>query len=155
MFVDIKNHYKRLFIFLFFILTACQLQEPTKNHGIVFLENRAKKLIINKSNKNDVVKIIGQPHSKSISDDNVWIYLERTLTKGKYHKLGQHVLKKNNTLVLKFDKFGILKDKKIYNKENTNKVAFSEKKTKNELSKKSFVETFLSSVKQKMYGNRK
>ena len=155
MFVDIKNHFKRLFIFLFFILTACQLQEPTKNHGIVFLENRAKKLIINKSNKNDVVKIIGQPHSKSISDDNVWIYLERTLTKGKYHKLGQHVLKKNNTLVLKFDKFGILKDKKIYNKENTNKVAFSEKKTKNELSKKSFVETFLSSVKQKMYGNRK
>ncbi len=155
MFVNIKNHFKRLFIFLFFILTACQLQEPTKNHGIVFLENRAKKLIINKSNKNDVVKIIGQPHSKSISDDNVWIYLERTLTKGKYHKLGQHVLKKNNTLVLKFDKFGILKDKEIYNKENINKVAFSEKKTKNELSKKSFVETFLSSVKQKMYGNRK
>ena len=155
MFVCFKNHFKRLFIFLFIILTACQLQEPTKNHGIVFLENRAKKLIINKSNKNDVVKIIGQPHSKSISDDNVWIYLERTLTKGKYHKLGQHVLKKNNTLVLKFDKFGILKDKEIYNKENINKVAFSEKKTKNELSKKSFVETFLSSVKQKMYGNRK
>ena len=155
MFVDFKNHLKRLFLFLFIILTACQLQEPTKNHGIVFLENRAKKLTINKSNKNDVIKIIGQPHSKSISDDNVWIYLERTLTKGKYHKLGQHVLKKNNTLVLKFDKFGILKDKKIYNKENTNKVAFSEKKTKNELSKKSFVETFLSSVKQKMYGNRK
>ena len=155
MFVCFKNHFKRLFIFLFIILTACQLQEPTKNHGIVFLENRAKQLIINKSNKNDVIKIIGQPHSMSISDDNVWIYLERTLTKGKYHKLGQHVLKKNNTLVLKFDKFGILKDKKIYNKDNTNKIAFSEKKTKNELSKKSFVESFLSSVKQKMYGSRK
>ena len=155
MFVDLKNHFKRLFIFLFIILTACQLQEPTKNHGIVFLENRAKQLIINKSNKNDVVNLIGQPHSKSISDDNEWIYLERTLTKGKYHKLGQHVLKKNNTLVLKFDKFGILKDKKIYNKDSTNKVAFSENETKNELSKKSFVESFLSSVKQKMYGNRK
>ena len=155
MFVDLKNHFKRLFIFLFIILTACQLQEPTKNHGIVFLENRAKQLIINKSNKNDVVNLIGQPHSKSINDDNMWIYLERTLTKGKYHKLGQHVLKKNNTLVLKFDKFGILKDKKIYNKDNTNKIAFSEKKTKNELSKKSFVESFLSSVKQKMYGSRK
>ena len=155
MFVDLKNHFKRLFIFLFIILTACQLQEPTKNHGIVFLENRAKQLIINKSNKNDVVNLIGQPHSKSINDDNMWIYVERTLTKGKYHKLGQHVLKKNNTLVLKFDKFGILKDKKIYNKDNTNKIAFSEKKTKNELSKKSFVESFLSSVKQKMYGSRK
>ncbi len=150
-----KNHFNKLFIILFIILTACQLQEPIKNHGIVFLENRSNKLIINKSNKNDVLNIIGQPHSKSINDDNIWIYLERTLSKGKYHKLGKNVLKKNNTLVLKFDKFGILKSKKIYNKNNTNKIAFSEKKTKNELSKKSFVESFLTSLKQKMYGNRK
>ena len=131
------------------------MQEPIKNHGIVFLENRSNKLIINKSNKNDVIRIIGQPHSKSINDDNIWIYLERTLGKGKYHKLGKNVLKKNNTLVLKFDKFGILKSKKIFNKNNTNKIVFSEKETKNELSKKSFVESFLMSLKQKMYGNRK
>ena len=131
------------------------MQEPTKNHGIVFLKNRSDQLILNKSNKNDVIRIIGQPHSKSINDDNIWIYLERTLTKGKYHKLGKHVLKKNNTLVLKFDKFGVLKSKKIYDKNNTNKIAFSEKETKNELSKKSFVESFLMSLKQKMYGNRK
>ena len=131
------------------------MQEPIKNHGIVFLENRSNKLIINKSNKNDVIQIIGQPHSKSINDDNIWIYLERTLGKGKYHKLGKNVLRKNNTLVLKFDKFGILKSKKIFNKNNTNKIAFSEKETKNELTKKSFVESFLMSLKQKMYGNRK
>ena len=155
MFFCFKNHFNRLFIVLFLILTGCQLQEPTKNHGIVFLENRSNKLIINKSNKNDVIKIIGQPHSKSITDDDIWIYLERTLSKGKYHKLGKNVLKKNNTLVLKFDKFGILKSKKIYNKNNTNKIAFSKKETKNELSKKSFVESFLTSLKQKMYGNRK
>jgi len=155
MFFCFKNHFNRLFIVLFIILTACQLQEPTKNHGIVFLENRSNKLIINKSNKNDVVKIIGQPHSKSINNDDIWIYVERTLSKGKYHKLGQHILKKNDTLVLKFDKFGILESKKIYNKNNTNKIQFSKKETKNELSKKSFVESFLSSVKQKMYGNKK
>ena len=155
MFFCFKNHFNRLFIVLFIILAGCQLQEPTKNHGIMFLENRSNQLIVNKSNKNEVIKIIGQPHSKSINDDDIWIYLERTLTKGKYHKLGKHVLKKNNTLLLKFDKFGILKSKKIYDKNNTNKIAFSEKKTQNELSKKSFVESFLSSVKQKMYGNRK
>ena len=143
-----------MFIVLFIILTACQLQEPTKNHGIVFLENRSNKLIINKSNKNDVIKIIGRPHSKSINDDNIWIYVERILSKGKYHKLGQHVLKKNNTLVLEFDKFGILKSKKIYDINNTNKIAFSKNETKNELSKRSFVETFLQSIKQKMYGMR-
>ena len=155
MFFSFKNHFNRLFIVLFIILTACQLQEPTKNHGIVFLENRSNQLIINKSNKNDVVKMIGQPHSKSINSEDIWIYIERTLSKGKYHKLGQHVLKKNNTLVLKFDEFGILKSKKMYDKNDTNKIAFSEKVTKNELSKKSFVESFLSTVKQKMYGNRK
>lgn len=98
---------------------------------------------------------MGQPHSSSIRNDNTWIYLERTLSKGKYHKLGQHVLKKNNTLVLNFDKFGILVSKKIYNKNNINELKFSEKKTENKLSKKSFVGAFLQSVKQKMYGNKK
>jgi len=154
MFFCFKDHFNKLFIVLFIILTACQLQEPIKNHGIVFLENRSNKLIINKSNKNDVIKIIGQPHSKSINDYDIWIYVERTLSKGKYHKLGKHVLKKNNTLVLEFDKFGILKSKKIYDINNTNKIAFSKNETKNELSKRSFVETFLQSIKQKMYGMR-
>jgi len=154
MFFCFKDHFNKLFIVLFIILTACQLQEPIKNHGIVFLENRSNKLIINKSNKNDVIKVIGQPHSKSINDYDIWIYVERTLSKGKYHKLGKHVLKKNNTLVLEFDKFGILKSKKIYDINNTNKIAFSKNETKNELSKRSFVETFLQSIKQKMYGMR-
>mgnify|MGYP001502098326 FL=1 len=140
---------------LFFILIGCQLQEPNKNHGIVFLENRAKKLIINESNKNDVVKIIGQPHSKSVDDQDIWIYLERTLGKGKYHKLGKHILKTNNTLVLSFDKYGVLETKEVYKKEDVQKILFSKKTTKNEMTKKSFVESFLSSVRSKMYRNRK
>ena len=140
---------------LFFILIGCQLQEPNKNHGIVFLENRAKKLIINESNKNDVIKIMGQPHSKSVDDQDIWIYLERTLGKGKYHKLGKHILKTNNTLVLSFDKYGVLETKQIYKKEDVQKILFSKKTTKNEMTKKSFVESFLSSVRSKMYRNRK
>ena len=140
---------------MFFILIGCQLQEPNKNHGIVFLENRANKLIINESNKNDVVKIIGQPHSKSVDDQDIWIYLERTLGKGKYHKLGKHILKTNNTLVLSFDKYGVLETKQVYKKEDVQKILFSKKTTKNEMTKKSFVESFLSSVRAKMYRNRK
>ena len=140
---------------LFFILIGCQLQEPNKNHGIVFLENRAKKLIINESNKNDVIKIMGQPHSKSVDDQDIWIYLERTLGKGKYHKLGKHILKTNNTLVLSFDKYGVLETKQVYKKEDVQKILFSKKTTKNEMTKKSFVESFLSSVRSKMYRNRK
>ena len=151
----VRKSHKFIYLFLtFFILISCQLQEPYQNHGVVFLENRSEKLVNNYTNTNDVIKIFGQPHSKSIDNNNEWFYIERILTKGKYHKLGKHVLKENNVLLLKFNKFGILEEKKILNKFDKNKLAFSKKKTETELSTKSFVERFLSSVKTKMYGNR-
>ncbi len=153
MFFNIKYHLINL-TFLLFILVGCQLKDPDKNHGILFLENRSKTLIVKKTNKNDIVEILGQPHSKSFDNEDIWIYLERTLTKGKYHKLGKHVLKTNNVLVLNFDKYGILKDKKIYSKNDINKMNFSKNKTENQLSKKSFVESFLSSLREKMYRDK-
>ena len=155
MFFYFKYHSNKIFFFLFFILINCQLQEPSKNHGILFLKNRSDKLILNETNKNDVLKIIGQPHSKSINNEDVWIYIERTLNKGKYHKLGKHTLKTNNVLVLDFDKYGMLKAKKIYNKEDISKISFTKNETKNKLTKKSFVEGFMQSIRQKMYGNKK
>tara|TARA_Y100000591_G_C21614854_1_gene584781 strand:- start:38 stop:502 length:465 start_codon:yes stop_codon:yes gene_type:complete len=150
-----KNHFKFFLIFIFIFLLNCQLQEPTKNHGILFLENRSKQLTRNISNKNDVIKLIGNPHTKSIASDDDWIYIERVLTKGSFHKLGQNILKTNNVLVLTFDKYGILKEKNFLNKNDINKLEFSKKFTESNLSKKSFVQSFLSSVKAKMYRNRK
>ena len=130
------------------------MQEPVKNHGILFLENRANKLEIKNSNKNDALKVLGQPHTKSMANEDQWIYIERTLSKGKFHKLGQTIVKTNNVLVLSFDKYGILLKKDLYNKDDIKKISFSKNKTENQLSKRSFVESFLSSIKEKMYGNR-
>ena len=154
MFFSFKYHYYKIILVLLFILSSCQLQESAKNHGILFLENRSNKLLVNESNKNDVINIIGQPHSKSVTNEDTWIYLERTLTKGKYHKLGQHYLKTNNVLVLDFDKYGILKEKKLFDKNDISKVSFSKNTTENELAKRSFVENFLQSIKEKMYQGR-
>ena len=140
---------------MFIILSGCKLQEPLKTHGIVYLENRANKLIINKSNKNDVIKIFGQPQIKDSDNIDTWIYLERILTKGKYHKLGKHIVKQNNILILDFNKYGILKNKKLLNKEDINQIKFSKKNTENELSQKNFIRSFLESIRQKMYSNRK
>ncbi len=151
MFIGIKYHRNIFLVFVFIILISCSLQEASKNHGIVFLENRSNKLIINKSNKNDVIEIFGHPHSKSISDENEWFYIERILIKGEYHKLGQHVLKTNNVLILKFDKFGILNSKEIIDKNKKKDIVFSKKETTNDIGQKSFVERFLSSVRSKMY----
>ncbi len=153
MFINFKNHIILLFFFL--ILYNCQLQEPNNNHGILFLENRSNKLIINKSNTNDVLNIFGEPHSKSVNNINDWIYIERTLTKGKLHKLGQNVLKTSNVLLLSFDKYGVLKAKKLINKDNLNEIKFSKDDTENNLSQKSFIQKFLNSVKTRMYSNTK
>ena len=149
-----KNHIC-IFTILFFILSGCNLQDPNKTHGIVFLENRAAKLIINKTNKNDTINLIGQPQIKGNDADNTWIYLERTLAKGKFHKLGKHILVDNNVLVLEFNKYGVLRSKELLKKEDIKKLEFAKEKTVNDLSKTSFVQSFLESVKQKMYSNRK
>ena len=150
----INIHILIFLIISFFILNNCQFQEPSQNHGILFLENRSKKLVIKLSNKNDVLKIIGQPHSKSQNEEDQWIYIERIFTKGEYHKLGQNVLKENNVLLLSFDKYGVLIDKQFLDINDNKKVSFSEKTTENKLSQKSFVQNFLSSIREKMYGKR-
>lgn len=139
---------------MFLILIGCQLQEPTKTHGILFLENRSNQLTVQKNNKNDVLKLIGSPHSRSFNDEDEWIYIERVLTKGSFHKLGQNVIKSNNVLVLSFNKYGILNSKNFLNQGDLNQLSFSKSITDNDLSKKSFVESFLSSIKSKMYSNR-
>ena len=144
----------KLLFLIFFILLNCQLQDSTRNHGILFLENRSNEIVVNKSNKNDIIDIIGEPHSKSFDNENTWIYVERILIKGKYHKLGRHSLKTNNVLVLDFDKYGVLSGKKLFDKSDISKISFSKKETQNELAQKSFVVNFLQSIKQKMYGNK-
>jgi outer membrane protein assembly factor BamE (lipoprotein component of BamABCDE complex) len=148
-----KNH-NILPAILFLILIGCQLQEPTKTHGILFLENRSNQLTVKKNNKNDVLKLIGSPHSRSFNNEDEWIYIERVLTKGSFHKLGQNVIKSNNVLVLSFNKYGILNSKNFLNQGDLNQLSFSKSITDNDLSKKSFVESFLSSIKSKMYSNR-
>ena len=155
MFFKFKNHVKSLTLFSFIILIGCQLQEPTKKHGILFLENRSAQLKLNKDNKNDVLKLIGNPHTKSVSATDDWIYIERVLTKGSYYKLGKTVVKANNVLVLTFDKYGILNEKSFLTKDDLNDLKFTKEVTGNSLSKKSFVTSFLASIKTKMYGNKK
>ena len=88
-------------------------------------------------------------------NDNLWIYIERTRTRGKLLKLGRNYLKKNNVLVLDFDKYGILQKKEFYNKDQMNKISFAKSTTQNEMRRENFIYSFLSSVRQKMLIKRK
>ncbi len=134
-------------------MSNCQKNRVIKSHGIIFLEKRESLIKTNVSNQNDVIKIFGEPHIKSLKDNNTWFYVERTKTKGGIHKLGKDVLLNNNVLVVKFDKYGILEEKLFYDKEKINKHQFSDEVTDNVVKRGSFLNSFLSSLRKKMYAN--
>ena len=142
-----------LIIFVFF--AGCQRNEVIKTHGISYLEKREKLIILNKSNKNDTVQILGQPATKGMTNDNMWIYIERTKTRGKLLKLGRNYLKKNNVLLLEFNKFGVVTKKQFYDKDKMQEVNFAKTFTENDLKKENFIYSFLSSLRQKMQTKRK
>ena len=144
--------YKKV-IFLVIILSFvvnCKQNRVIKSHGISYLEKREKLIIVNKSNKNDTVKVLGQPSTKGMTNNNLWIYIERTTTRGSLFKLGRNYLKKNNVLVLEFDNYGILSKKEFYNKKKMEEISFAKNITENEIRKENFIQGFLSSVRQKM-----
>jgi len=148
-----KNTYL-LFIIIFFII-SCQRHEVIKTHGISYLEKREKLIIVNESNKNDTIKIFGQPATKGMTDNNIWIYIERTKTRGKLLKFGKSHIIKNNVLVLEFDKYGILQKKEFYNKEKMKNIKFAKNVTENKIRKENFIYSFLSSIRKKMETKRK
>ena len=152
-----KKYFKILSIVFILLITSygCQRNEVIKTHGVAYLDKREKLILVNKSNKNDTVKILGHPATKGMTNDNVWIYIERTRTRGKLLKLGRNYLKKNNVLVLEFNKYGILVQKDFYNKENMEKLKFAKSITENEVRKENFIYSFLSSIRQKMETSRK
>ena len=149
----IKNVY--LLVIILFFITACKQNEVIKTHGIAYLDKREKLIIVNESNKNDTVNILGQPSTKGMTNDNLWIYIERTITRGKLLKFGRNYIKKNNVLLLEFDKYGILKKKEFYDKEQMKKVDFAKNITENDIRKQNFIYSFLSSIRQKMLTKRK
>ena len=141
---------KFFFIFLFLILTQCSLNKVVLHHGVHNLEKKQTKLKVNYSNKNDIIKLIGPPSTKSTFDNDVYIYVEKKTSSSKLTKLGKKKLLINNILVLEIDNKGLLLSKKFYNKDDMNNLKFDETETGINYSKKSFIYNFLSSMRKKI-----
>ena len=142
---------KILYIILFsLVISNCSFKPVVKHHGVPFLEKKQSKLIINKSNKNDIIKILGSPSTKSKFDNQVWIYIERKQTQSKLKNLGKMKIFKNDVLVLEINDYGILKDKKFYNKDDMEKIKVVEAETGAIYKKNSFIYDFMSSMRQKI-----
>ena len=138
-----------LFLF-FFLITSCSFNKVIKKHGVRNLEEKQAKLIIQKTNKNDIQQILGPPSTKSTFDSDIWIYIEREITNERLIKLGKEKLLTNNVLVLEINTQGQLMDKQFYDMNDMNEIKLSSLKTENKYGKKSFVYDFLSSMRQKI-----
>jgi|TARA_X000001036_G_C20084483_1_gene564539 outer membrane protein assembly factor BamE (lipoprotein component of BamABCDE complex) len=135
--------------FIILVATSCSIKPINNYHGVSFLEKKQKKLSIDQSNKNDIIKILGAPSTKSILEEDLWIYIESRKTKSSIIKLGKNIVLTNNVLVLELDKKGILKKKKFYNIDDQNKIKFNDDETKMS-DKDSFVYGVISSLRQKI-----
>ena len=142
--------HKVIFIVILLLLSNCQPNKIINTHGVPFLDKKQKKLVIDKTNKNDVKNVLGYPSTVGTFDNSIWIYIERTNTKGKLLKFGQNITSKNNVLSLEFNEYGILIRKDFYNKNQLNKINFTEDTTETVTREKNFVYSFLSSLRQKI-----
>ena len=106
--------------------------------------------MINYTNKNDIIKVIGPPSTKSTFDNDVYIYIERKTSSSRLTKLGKKVLLTNNVLILEIDNNGVLKSKKFYNKEDMNNIKFDNTMTGVNYTKRSFIYKVLTTVRQKI-----
>ena len=121
-----------------------------KHHGVPFLEKKQLELTVNKSNKNDIRKILGNPSTTSKFDNDIWIYIERKQTQSKLKNLGKMKIFKNDVLVLEIDNYGILKKKELYNMDDMKNIKIVKDTTSASFARNSFIYDFMSSMRQKV-----
>ena len=107
-------------------------------------------LVVNTTNKNDIIKILGDPSTTSKFDNDVWIYIERKQTQSKLKNMGRMKIYKNDVLVLEVDDYGILKKKEFFNKDDMQNIKVVKATTKEGFKRNSFIYSFMSSMRQKI-----
>jgi len=141
----------RIILLIIFVFVAnCKFDKIVNSHGVHYLDKKQKELIVQFSNKNDIIQLLGPPATKSKFNNDLWIYIERKKTRTTLLKFGKKKIFANNVLLLEIDNKGLLAKKDFFDINDMKKINFSDGKTENTKSKKSFVYDFLSSMRQRM-----
>ena len=142
----------KIFLILSILLLTsnCTFNKVVKKHGVRNLDIKHQKLELNVSNKNDIRQILGPPSTTSNFDNDLWIYIEREISREPLKKLGKEILITNNVLIIEINSKGLLVKKDFYNLNNMNEISFDKDTTTQKYTKRSFVYDFLSSLRQKI-----
>ena len=135
---------KIIYIIIFLLISNCTLNKVVKHHGVHFLEKKQKKLVLNTTNKNDIISLLGPPSTKSTFDNDLWIYIERKTDNSSLTKFGSERIIVNNVLLLDINSMGLLEKKEFLDLTNMQELKFAEQTTENQYKKNTFVYDFLS-----------
>ena len=141
---------KYFFIIIFIFIINCSGNKVSNYHGIKSLEAKYEKIEIKKTNKNDLIKIIGPPSTISDFDKNKWFYFERLKTNQSLLKFGKQKIKRNNILVVELDQKGIVKSKNILDLNNMNDIKYVKQITVKDFKRDSTMYNVLSSLREKI-----
>ena len=146
---------KKILLIIFLFTISCSNNKVVKNHGVIALELKSNKIELLKSNKNDVLAILGKPSTVSLFDEDSWFFIERIYVNQSILKLGKSKIKKNNVLEVIFDKYGLVKSKKLYNVDDMNEFNIVKKTTLKQYDRTSFGGKLLKSLDQKINAPKK
>ena len=141
---------KYIYIIILLFIISCNSNKVSKNHGYKSLDLKYEKIYVNKTNKNDIISIIGPPSSKSDFNENKWFYIERRKTNQSLMKLGIKTIEINNVLIVQFNSKGILIDKKIVDKNKMNDVKYVKSITDKNFKQDNFLFEIFTSMREKM-----
>ena len=138
-----------LYLSLFLFTLNCSINKVSNIHGFRLLDTKSEKILVSKTNKNDVRKILGPPSSISKFDD-IWFYIERKKTNQKIFKLGKKKISKNNVLIIEFDNKGIVILKEILDIKDMNEIKIADKKTIKKYEQDNMIYNILSTLREKI-----
>ena len=141
---------KFIIIIIFLFIINCSGNKVSNFHGSKQLETKFNIIKVNKTNKNDLVKLIGPPSSVSDFDNNKWFYIERLKTNQSLIKLGNQKIEKNNVLIVQLDNFGIVKEKKLLDLENMKDVKYLNTTTEKDFKNENILYDVFSSLREKI-----
>ena len=141
---------KKLILTIFIFIISCSANKLSNFHGSKSLEKKFSSIEKNKTNKNDLVKIIGQPSTISDFNTNKWFYIERLKKNQSLLKLGRQKIKKNNILIVEFDNKGILTTKKLLNLNDMKDIKYLEEITEKEFEQDNIIYNVFTSLREKI-----
>ena len=141
----------RILIIILLLLTAsCSNNKVVKNHGLRALDIKSERIIISKTNKNDVIDLLGKPSSISLFDENLWLFIQSEKINQSIIKLGKTKIIANNVLEVKFNSRGIVEEKKLYQIKDMNDLQVVKDKTRSEYDNTSTLGKLFKSIEQKI-----